>query len=309
MKTFVNLLTLAALATIVTSCAYEPDPGLAPKVTIDNKDILLNKPASEVLKTKYTTLSAVCSLQVKPTAPPHGFGTQPEGDATAETDGSTVNPQGSGPAPAAPQAEQADAPVVTPDPGAASDTVTVNFIAQLAKDSKLENKIEAALLLDIPASTSGTASATTTVPARKVSVKLTVDPLTFKDTETLAIDDVIYVMKHSPRMKATASITTDSSGTAGASDTQTVSVVEGIQSKVDSDKTGVTILCDLKGTPDEKNELVKGQWLQVDCKKDEKDFTDNAEKATYKLNCKDHKANLPKDPPPANQPNVDLPKS
>src|SRR4051794_38687314 len=73
MKTFVNLLKLLALATIVTSCAYEPDPGLVPKVTIDNKDILSGKPTGEVLKTKYTTLTAVCSLAERPAAAPQGF--------------------------------------------------------------------------------------------------------------------------------------------------------------------------------------------------------------------------------------------
>jgi len=294
MKTFVNLLKLLALATIVTSCAYEPDPGLLPKAHTDSIDIFDGKPAGEVLKTKYTTLSAVCKLEVKAAS-----GTTIS-DVNEETDGSTTNPESNGPAPAAPQAEQADAPVVTPPSNAATDTVTVNFLAQLKKDPTLAAKIsDAVMVLDISGSTSGTTSATTTV--KRVTVNLAVEPLTFKDNETLAVGSVVYVMKHSPRMAATASITTDSSGTAGASDTQTVSVKEGIQSKVDSDKTGVSIVCDLKGTPDDKNELVKGQWLKVDCKKDEADFTDSAEKAVYKLNCKGGKPNLPKDPPPAVQ--------
>jgi len=310
MKTFVNLLKLLALATIITSCAYEPDQGLLPKAKTDSIDVLDKKPAGEVLKTKYTTLSAVCKLQVQAAPPASGTGVtggadsgNGTGDINAETDGSTANPEGNGPPPAAPQAEQADAPVVTPPSNAASDTVTVNFMAQLAKDPKLANKItDAVMILDISSSSSGTTSATTTVPTTKrVTVNLTVEPLTFKDNETLAVDSVVYVMKHSPRMSATAAITTDSSGTAGASDTQTVSVIEGIQSKVDSAKAGVSIVCDLKGTPDDKNELVKGQWIKVDCKKNEADFTDNAEKAIFKLNCKGGKPNLPKEAPPAVQ--------
>jgi len=298
MKTFVNLLKLLALATIVTSCAYEKDPGLLPAAHIDNIDILDKKLAPEVLKTKYTSLSAVCSLAAKAAS-----GTTTIADVIEETDGSVTNPEGNGQAP-----EKLDPPVVTPPSTAASGTVTVDFLAQLAKDPKLANKItDAVMVLDISSSASGTASATTTV--KRVTVNLTVEPLTFKDNETMAVGTTVYVMKHSPRMTATASITTALAGpagasdtqTAGASDTQTVSVVEGIQSKVDSDKTGVSIVCDLKGTPDDKNELVKGQWIKVDCAANENDIKDNAEKAVFKQNCKDGQPNLPKAPPPAVQ--------
>jgi hypothetical protein len=182
---------------------------------------------------------------------------------------------------AAPVEQQAAAPIITPPKDSANEKVTVNFRAQADADGELKQIKDAVMSISLPHDDGSAAD--------KLTANLTIEPLTFKDEETKVEGTVIYVMKHSPRMSAKVVISkTDSTGKDLGNETKDLNVIEGIKAEVTSEKAGATVSCDLVGSIDDKNELMKGQWLAVDCASKEAP-KDNDAKAVYTSSCKDGK--------------------
>jgi hypothetical protein len=348
MKTFVNVLKVFSVAALLTSCAYEKDPGLLPKVGDQTIDKLAGKPALDVINAKYKTLSAVCTLTAKP-APPAPPVTpdpkppvpvdpsqptppkDPSAPTPAPADPSNPAPapapvdpapapvdpgpqpapppadiiskitEGAGPLSAPPAEQQRSGEILTPLKDKANEKVTINFAAQAEKTKALSEIKDAVMTITLPAASVESADAAAGV---KVTANLTVAPLTFKEADTQIDKNSIVVSKHSPRMSAKAVITTDKDAPGAAPETLDINLSEGINTTVES-KSGTLISCDFAGTLDEKDELLKGQLLIVDCAAKESDLTDKDAKAVWKLNCENGKPKpKPKDanPPAPNQP-------
>ena len=156
-----NLIKILSVAALLTSCAYENDPGLKPKGTegkVQVKDSLAGKTGPEVLKLKYKSVVANCKLEAK---------TAPAAVQAAE-------PLAVEPTP------PATAPVTYPK----EDTVIFDLKLQAAADPALTAPVSAKLV--------------NTIDGHVVTVELKLKP-EFVDL-TLPMDKMIYFMKHSPQI-------------------------------------------------------------------------------------------------------------
>lgn len=265
MKVLLNTIKLFSVLALVSSCAYENDPGLIPKGglagQLDN-DPLKGKLASDVLKLKYSNLKVECTL-----AKVEKVDAPVEGAENAEA----ANP------PAAPT----PAPVLNEGPKS-----TIDFKQLALIDASLAKPVEGAQLIlgDMASGESGL-------------LKLVVNPLSFKDNSTLKVGSKVYVMKHSPELSGKFTYAYNNGTTIGHNDGEFSSLQEKIEFKkvvyteevVATKKTYEHVMtCMLNSEVDTKNETVKNQWIAVDCKvKPEPNQVE--ETKVYEANCKETK--------------------
>ena len=268
MKTFVNVLKVLSVAALVSSCAYENDPGLKPKADPNANqtvnDAYDKKSNAEVLTAKYKTLGVECAISSAVATADQGSA---DGDAQA-ADATT------------PPAQPADPVTVSPD----GKSLTVDFIAQQKKDAKLEQPIEKSLL-DVVKDAQGAAES-------NVTVKLKISPITFDaTTKKDEPNKKIWIMKHSPKLQVTATFSI--SGKENFSlEPVSVDVLEKLESKVVFGHSGGngrpslvhSLTCKSLGGELQKDED-KDQWLDLDCAVPVPDTASNVKKAAYKLNC------------------------
>ncbi len=279
MKTFVNLVKVLSVAALVSSCAYENDPGLAPKADPNAKpavnDPYANLNAPALLQAKYKTLTADCSIESKLA--------EASDDAAAETEATT-------PAPAPPSTP----PKPVDEQGART---IINWVDQQKVDAELKAEVPTQMVLEIKAADQQTVEST-------VTVKLASKPVAFVPDETKKIGTAVYVLKHSPKMSASVTFTMAGKNAVELDPTD-VEIAEGIKlTKVlartgaDREKLVHTLACDLKGEVTDKPEA-QGQWLMVDCSKAAADYDSKpAEKAIYATNCKKEESAPPAAQPP-----------
>jgi len=271
MKTFVNTLKVLSVAALVSSCAYENDPGLAPKADPNAKpavnDILKGKTSAEVLTAKYKSLTAECSItSTVASAPPEPPAGEPPPEAPAD--------------PSAPSAATSEAPPATPpkpvDPQ--GEKVVINFIDQQKVDAELKEAIPAQVVRQ---------GADTTV-----TVDLTVKPVTFAPDFTKKENDgkLVYVMKYTPQLSVDAKLSVTGKNATQVT-VKNLEVLENIPFTAELARTGAdreetvhTLNCLVKGEV-EKPEL-QGQWLKVECDKELPADAKAEMKAAFELNCK-----------------------
>ncbi|MGZ3690832.1 MAG: hypothetical protein ACXVAX_04985 [Pseudobdellovibrio sp.] len=243
MKNLFNAVTLLSIAALFTSCAYENDTPLQLKANKANEavaDALKGKAAPDILKVKYVNLKATCTLA-----------------RVVKTDDQS----------AAQQADDNSAPPAPPAPPAAAAkpvdnqgaTTIIDFKAQAVQDPALSKVIDTAAL--------EVADQTT-----KSDLKLVINPLSFKDTLTLNVDSLVYVMKHSPELSGSftysynnGTSTLSNRGSIAAIDEQVPFKLVVLEETVGTTTYDHVLSCDLKGDVDPKNDAVKGQWIKVDC--------------------------------------------
>lgn len=273
MKTFVSLLKVLSVAALVSSCAYENDPGLAPKPDPNAKPAVNDPYAKmappELLTAKYKALTADCSIE--------STLADASGDVAAETEAETP--------PTAPPPEEP--PVANQGP-----RTVINWVAQQKVDAELKQEVPAQMVLEIPAADQSVEST--------VTVSLASKPVTFIPDETKKIGTAVYVLKHSPKM--TASVTFTMSGkNAVELDPSDIEISEKIKLTKVLARTGDgrekrvhTLSCMLQGEVTDKPEA-QGQWLMVDCAAAAPGDDKPEEKKVFAAHC-------PKDTPPPAQP-------
>lgn len=164
---------ILSIAALLSSCAYENDPGLKPKTGGDNaksevKDSLKGKTATEVLNLKYTSAAADCKLEMKEVKP-----------QSAEATAAAVNP----PAPTA--------PVTNPT----ENEMLFDLKLQSAADPELKKTVAGKL--------------TNTTEGRVVTVALTMKPQV--GDKTVKSDSQVFFLKHAPVVAYDYSFTVEDS--------------------------------------------------------------------------------------------------
>lgn len=259
MKSVINFAKLLAVVVLVTSCAYENDPGLQRKTANPKQadsDILADKTAAQKLEMKYKTLKAECALSSSPVLVPASL---------LVSDAADIRP-----------------PVLRNPVVNEGKKTTIDFLAQLAVDAKLEKEITGATMVEEIKSEDGTL-------VSKATLTLVVKPLTFEKNINLKVGSVVWVMKHSPKLEVVATI--DVAGANSGNDVDTVTFNEQIPTKFKLLTTGSgssalyhEIECNLKGEVVPEKEDLKDQWITVDCAQPAP--TTGPEKAVYAASCK-----------------------
>lgn len=275
MKTLVNLLKVLSVATLVSSCAYENDPGLAPKLDPNAKpavnDPYAKMKTPELLVAKYSALTAECAIESNLA--------EVEGDVTAETE-----------APAPTPAPPSTPPKPVDEQGAKT---VLNIIDQQKVDAELTQDMTTSMIAEIKPADDQPAEST-------VTVKLAVKPVKFVPDETKKIGTAVYVLKHSPKLMASATFTMAGKNAVELDPTD-IEISENIKLEkvlartgADREKRVHKLTCLLKGQVTDKPEA-QGQWLMVDCAAAAPGDDKPEEKKVYAAHC-------PKDTPPPVQP-------
>ncbi len=260
MKSFLNVVKVLSVMALVTSCAYENDPGLTRKdgkATELVNDPLKGKSTPDLLKIKYTSLTATCNLSRAAKAADVA---QPSAEEAPKS------------------AEPVTPPVAAKPVDNQGAKTIIDFKAQAVEDAALAKTIDSAALEVSDEHT-------------KSNLKLVIKPLSFQDTLTLNVDSLVYVMKHSPELSGSFSHTYNN----GTSTLSNKGVLSTINEKVPfsqvvlEETVGETVFehvlsCELAGVVDAANDTVKGQWIKVDCSGAVP--TDAEELKVYKSSCK-----------------------
>ena len=264
MKVLLNTIKLISVLALVSSCAYEPDPGLTPKDAkagqLDN-DPLKGKTASDILKIKYSSLKAECTLTRVEKMDDPADPVVPEEIQTVEG----VTPP--------------VAPVLNEGP-----KTTIDFKLVAAADDTLSKPIEDAQLIlgDMNSGEGGI-------------LKLVINPVSFKDNLTLKMGTKVYVMKHSPELSGKFNYAYNNGTTIGYNEGEFTALQEKVEFNklvykeevVASKKTFEHMLsCMMSSEVDPKNETVKNQWISVDCTV-KPEPAQVEETKVYEANCKE----------------------
>jgi hypothetical protein len=267
MKNFIKLLQLLSVAFLVTSCAYENDPGLTPKVPAGTKldnDPLKDKKPAELLKYKYESLTAECTLSAEVI-------TTKESSLELADEAATVTPT----------------PPIGPVVVNAGEKTTLNFMAQVAVNPELDKTIDEAQMKTV------VKVSEEPLAENEVILSLVVEPLKFEPAATIknvANPKIMYVVKHSPKMIIHPKIKMSR----GDSEVplKEITVNEKVPNSTELGTVGLgpfkrklLLSCKLDGKVTEKED-VKDQWLQIDCSAKPADDASYAEKAAHALNCK-----------------------
>ena len=240
MNRSLSLILTLSIAALLTSCAYENDPGLQPKPKPSPKpavnDVLKGKSSAEVLNLKYKNLKASCELTLV-TVPPTPA--QDVVDTLPAPQDSSVTP------PAAP---------ITND----KNKTAYDLKAQLAVDPRLEKSVEAVMV--------------EAQGATELTLKLNVKPVLFIEGLNLKKDKLVYVMKYTPALTFEYTYTEQNTDTRSSvkgtgSLNENIISEQVLKSVENADKSIVNhvLKCELKSEVNTDNKDVEGQWLKIDC--------------------------------------------
>lgn len=264
MKNVFKLIQIMSLATIISSCAYEKDPGLAPLAGPDGKpasvDVLKGKTSAQVLKEKYKNLKATCELKQVVTAIP----APPKAVTSADTQ---ETPPVSPPIEVKPVAQ----PVIDP---ASKDKLSLDVVEQAKLDAELKNELSA--MLTLTGQPEG---------AAVMTADIKISPVVFKELNNQKNETTIMLRKHSPVLamtvvlKETASDRTDESKAISMSVGESIKMSEVLKtSSSATEKTEIVLECNMSG--EISKDEYKDQNLDIDCK-----GTDEKQKELRAANC------------------------